>query len=202
MPAARPAPGEPGYARRVRFTPTPLDGAWAIDLDLHEDERGAFARAFCEREFSDHGLPVRYPQCNLSINSRRGTLRGMHFNGEPYGEAKLVRCVRGALFDVIVDLRRDSLTRLDWFAIELTADNRRALFVPAGFAHGFITLADNTDAYYHMGDNFRPDASRGIRWDDPSLGIEWPMPPAVISPRDASYPDIEPANFDAATWDA
>jgi dTDP-4-dehydrorhamnose 3,5-epimerase len=192
----------PGYAPRVHFAETPLAGAWVIDLDRHADERGAFARTYCEREFTEHGLPQRFPQANLSMNTKAGTLRGMHFNREPYGESKLVRCVRGALYDVIVDLRAESPTRLASYGVELSADNGRALFIPAGFAHGFLTLADETDAYYHMGEFFQPDAARGLRWDDPALAIDWPFDPAVISERDATYPDINPQTFDPATWEA
>jgi dTDP-4-dehydrorhamnose 3,5-epimerase len=186
----------------VHFAETSLAGAWVIDLERHGDERGAFARTFCEREFSEHGLPQRFPQANLSMNAKAGTLRGMHFNREPYGESKLVRCVRGALYDVIVDLRRESPTRLASYGVELSADNGRALFIPAGFAHGFLTLTDETDAYYHMGEFFQPDAARGLRWDDPALAIDWPFDPAVISDRDATYPDIDPETFDPETWEA
>lgn len=179
----------------MRFAATPLDGLVVIDLDVHADDRGGFARTFCEAEFADAGLPTRFPQCNLSFNAAAGTLRGMHYNAAPHGEAKVVRCVRGALHDVVVDLRPDSATRFEWFGVELTARNRRALFVPAGFAHGFLTLTDETDAHYHMGANYRPDAARGFRWDDPSIGIDWPIDPVVMSPTDAAYPDVDPETF-------
>lgn len=168
-----------------------------VHLERHVDDRGSFARAFCEREFAEHGLPTRFPQCNLSSNRARGTLRGMHFNVAPFGEAKLVRCVRGAVHDVIVDLRAGSPTRLQWFGVDLTADGGEALFVPSGFAHGFITLEDLTDVYYHMSDFFRPDAARGFRWDDPAVGIDWPLQPVVISERDANYPDLDPDSIEA-----
>lgn len=181
----------------MRFEPLPLPGAWVIRLERHSDERGSFARAFCEREFSEHGLPTRFPQCNLSSNRSRGTLRGMHFNAHPFGEAKLVRCVRGAVHDVIVDLRAESPTRLQWIGLDLTADGGEALFVPPGFAHGFITLDDETDVFYHMGEFFRPDAARGFRWDDDHVGIEWPIEPTVISARDATYPDLDPDSIEA-----
>jgi dTDP-4-dehydrorhamnose 3,5-epimerase len=186
----------------VQFSPTPLAGAWVIELQSHRDVRGAFARTFCEEEFAANGLPVRFPQCNLSSNTVAGTMRGMHFNRSPFGESKLVRCVRGAVFDVILDLRPDSPTRLQWFGAELSADNGRALFVPADFAHGFLTLADGSDVYYHMGALYRADAARGIRWDDPSLRIEWPRDVEAISDRDATYPDLDPTTFDPATWAA
>jgi dTDP-4-dehydrorhamnose 3,5-epimerase len=182
----------------VRFEPTPLSGAWVIELERHADERGSFARAFCEVEFAEHELPIHFPQANLSSNNEAGTLRGLHFNRAPYGEAKLVRCVRGALFDVIVDLRRDSPTRWGWFGVDLSADNGRALLIPDGFAHGFITREAATDVLYHMSRVHRPDAGRGIRWDDPSIGIGWPSVPRVISHRDATYSSIDKATFDLA----
>lgn len=177
----------------MRFERLPLAGAWIIDLERHEDERGSFARAFCEDEFAEHGLPIHYPQANLSTNRRSGTLRGMHLNVRAAWEAKLVRCVRGAVYDVIVDVREESSTRHGWTGVELSAENGRALFVPEGFAHGFVTLADETDVYYQMGAVFRPWAARGFRWDDPTFGITWPRIPAVISERDATYPDYDPS---------
>jgi dTDP-4-dehydrorhamnose 3,5-epimerase len=175
------------------FTETELPGAYVIDLERHEDERGFFARAFCEREFAAHGLPARFPQANLSRNTRTGTLRGMHFEAPPSAEAKLVRCVAGAIHDVILDLRQGSASYLKWTSALLSAENGRALFVPAGFAHGFITLLDDTDVFYQMGDFFRPGGARGLRWDDPKLGIVWPAQPTVISERDAKYPDFDPS---------
>jgi dTDP-4-dehydrorhamnose 3,5-epimerase len=174
----------------MRFEPTPVDGAWVIELEPHDDDRGSFARTYCDDEFAAHRLPTHFPQCNLSRNTRAGTMRGMHYNVAARAEAKLVRCVRGAVHDVIVDLRRGSPTRGRWFGVELTADDGRALFVPKGFAHGFLTLADQTDVYYHMSEMFSPDAARGFRWDDPAFGIHWPAPPSVISERDATYPDV------------
>jgi dTDP-4-dehydrorhamnose 3,5-epimerase len=177
----------------MQFQPTALDGAWVIDLDRHCDERGSFARAFCEEEFAEHGLVTRFPQCNLSTNERAGTLRGMHANVATHFEAKLVRCVRGAIHDIIIDLRPGSPTEREWLGVDLTAENGRALFVPEGFAHGFITLADTSDVYYHMSDFFHAEAARGFRWDDPAFGVRWPRPPAVISSRDASYPDFTPS---------
>jgi dTDP-4-dehydrorhamnose 3,5-epimerase len=176
----------------MRFEPLPLEGAWIIELERNVDERGSFARTFCEQEFAEHGLPIHYPQCNLSTNRRTGTLRGMHANIHSKSESKLVRCVRGAIFDVIIDVRPDSPSHHQWAGVELTADNGRALFVPEGFAHGFLTLADETDVYYHMGAVFQPSAARGFRWDDPAFGVTWPQPPTVISERDATYPDFVP----------
>jgi dTDP-4-dehydrorhamnose 3,5-epimerase len=176
----------------VRFERAPLDGAWIIDLEPNRDDRGSFSRSFCEREFAAHGLPVRFPQSNISANNRAGTLRGMHFNEPGFEESKVVRCTRGAVHDVIIDLRRDSPTFQRWFGVDLDADGGRALFVPDGFAHGFITLVDNTDVSYQMGAFYEPQAALGVRWDDPAFDIQWPRPPAVISPRDATYPDFEP----------
>jgi dTDP-4-dehydrorhamnose 3,5-epimerase len=175
----------------MRFRELALAGAYAIELVPHCDERGFFARTFDEAELESHGLPVRFPQGNLSRNKRAGTLRGMHYAAPPSAESKLVRCTSGAVYDVIVDLRVGSPSYRRWVGAELTAENGLSLFVPAGFAHGFITLLDDTDVHYQMGDVFKPESARGFRWNDPAFGIEWPRPPEVISPRDASYPDLE-----------
>ncbi len=176
----------------MRFSETTLPGAFVIELERREDERGFFARTFCEREFAEHGLPTQFPQCNLSRNDYAGTLRGMHFERLPNRESKLVRCASGAIFDVIVDLRPDSPARYRWFGVELSRDGGRALFVPAGCAHGFVTLTDATDVFYHMGDSYRPGAARGFRWNDPRFAITWPRAPALMSDRDATYPDFTP----------
>jgi dTDP-4-dehydrorhamnose 3,5-epimerase len=178
------------------FKRTKLAAATVIDLEVRNDERGFFARSFCEREFAEHGLPTRFPQCNISHNLRGGTLRGMHYQAAPHREAKLVRCIRGAIFDVIIDLRVGSPTRYEWIGEELTADNGRALFVPEGFAHGFITLVDDTQVFYHMSELFQAEGGRGARWDDPRFGVTWPRAPQVISERDATYPDFDPSQFD------
>jgi dTDP-4-dehydrorhamnose 3,5-epimerase len=180
----------------VHFTKTPLESALVVDLDRREDPRGFFARSFCEREFAEHGLPTRFPQCNISRNVRKGTLRGMHFNTAPHAESKLVRCASGAIYDVIVDLRRDSRTRLESFGVELSRENGRALFVPAGFAHGFLTLTDDVDVFYHMGEFFHAEAARGFRWNDATFAIRWPSVPSVISERDATYPDFDRDRLD------
>jgi dTDP-4-dehydrorhamnose 3,5-epimerase len=180
----------------MQFVPTGIEGVVIIDWEPHRDHRGAFARTFCTDEFDAHGLPTSFPQCNLSINDRAGTLRGLHFNQSPHGESKLVRCVRGAIHDVVVDLRQDSPTRFRHVAVELTADNHRALFMPADMAHGFVTLEDDTDVYYHMGSAYVPGVARGLRWDDPSLAVEWPLAPTVMSDADATYPDLDPESFD------
>jgi dTDP-4-dehydrorhamnose 3,5-epimerase len=174
----------------MRFTPTNLTGSFVIDPERHEDERGWFARSFCTDEFAAHGLPVVFPQHNVSFNRRRGTLRGLHYQTAPYEEPKVVRCVRGAVFDAIVDIRPDSATWGMWVAYELNADNGRALYVPPGFAHGFQTLADDCEVLYLMGQQYVPGHAAGIRYDDPSIGLLWPLPPTVISERDLAFPAI------------
>jgi dTDP-4-dehydrorhamnose 3,5-epimerase len=174
----------------VIFTETPLRGAFLIDLDLQPDKRGFFARTFCAREFEKRGLNPAVVQCNLSSNSKAGTLRGMHFQTPPASEAKLVRCVRGALHDVIVDLRPESATYRRHFAVELSAQNHRALFIPECFAHGFLTLADETDVEYQMSEFYQPGCASGFRYDDPKFGIGWPQPIEVISEQDLNWPDF------------
>jgi dTDP-4-dehydrorhamnose 3,5-epimerase len=180
----------------VHFNATKLAHAFVIDIEPHGDERGFFARTFCEREFAAHDLPTRFPQCNLSRNRRAGTLRGMHYAAAPHREAKLVRCTSGAIHDVIVDLRSGSPTRFEWIGVELSAETGRALYVPEGFAHGFLTLTDDVDVFYHMGEFFHADGARGFRWNDPTFKIDWPSAPAVISERDAAYPDFTATGFD------
>jgi len=174
----------------VRFTETSLAGAWVIDPDRHEDERGFFARTYDRAEFEARGMDPAVVQCNTSFNARAGVLRGMHYQAEPHGEPKLVRCTRGTVFDVIVDLRPDSPTHRRWFGAELSVADGRALYVPAGLAHGFQTLVDASEVLYMMGHEYVPDAARGVRWDDPAFAIAWP--PAderIISPRDRAHPD-------------
>jgi dTDP-4-dehydrorhamnose 3,5-epimerase len=180
----------------VRFTDAGLPGAWLLELEPIEDERGFFARTFSEEEFAAHGLVARYPQGNLSWNRRRGTLRGMHYQAAPYREAKLVRCVRGAIHDVIVDLRPGSSSRCRWIGVDLDAEGRSALYVPPGFAHGFVTLRDDTEVVYQMGEVYVAGAARGVRWNDPAFDIRWPLEPVVISERDRGYPDYDPSRFD------
>lgn len=174
------------------FVHTRLPGALVVELDRKTDDRGFFARTFCEREFSEQGLPTRFPQCNLSRNGAKGTMRGMHFNAPPHEEAKLVRCVRGAIYDVIIDLRPGSPTLHEWIGVELSADNGKALFIPKGFAHGFLTLSANTDVFYHMDSFYEPGAARGLRHNDPFFRIKWPERIETLSPRDAEYPDYSP----------
>ena len=181
----------------MRFRPTPLGGAVVVELERHEDDRGFFARTYCDREFAAAGLPTAWPQQNLSHNNRAGTLRGMHYNAAPHHEAKLVRCVNGAIWDAVVDLRPGSPTRLQWFGVEISAEAGNALYVPEGFAHGFITLRDQTDVYYLMGKLFQGAVARGFRWNDPRIGIAWPAEPRVIADRDRTYPDLDPADPDA-----
>ena len=174
----------------MRFVETGLAGAWLIEIEAVADERGMFARTYCDREFEERGIAFRAVQCNTSFNRRRGTLRGMHYQEGEAGEAKLVRCTRGAVFDVIVDLRPASTTRLQWFGAELSADNRRMFYVPKDFAHGFMTLVDDSEVFYQMSAFYRPDAARGVRWNDPALSIRWPEGEPILSPRDRAYPDV------------
>jgi len=173
------------------FTETRLRGAFVLELERREDERGFFARTFCAEELRAHRLNAALAQCSVSFNRQRGTLRGMHWQSEPAAEAKLLRVTRGAIHDVILDLRRDSATFKQWFAVELTAENRRELYVPEGFAHGFQTLQDNTEVYYQMSVPFVAALARGVRWNDPAFGIEWPaLEQRILNERDASYPDF------------
>jgi dTDP-4-dehydrorhamnose 3,5-epimerase len=174
------------------FTPLELQGAYIIELEKKEDERGVFARSFCQDEFRRQGLNPAIAQCNISFNRHKGTLRGMHFQAPPVEEDKLVRCTRGAICDVIVDIRRESKTYCRWASTELTAGNHRMLFVPRGFAHGFQTLEDRSEVFYQMSEFYDPRYARGIRWDDPAIGIEWPLKDPVISDKDRSYEDFRP----------
>jgi len=175
------------------FTPTPIPGAFVIELEKRGDDRGFFARAFCENEFSTHGLSPRFVQVNNSLSRNKGTLRGMHYQLAPKAETKLVRCIRGALLDVILDLRQDSPTFGASFSAELSAENRRMMYVPKGFAHGFITLADDTEAFYFVDEFYAPDRERCLRWNDPRFAIPWPAQPTVISDKDRNQNDFDPA---------
>jgi dTDP-4-dehydrorhamnose 3,5-epimerase len=175
------------------FSETDIGGAFLVEVEAIEDERGMFARTFSEEEFSARGLDPRVVQCNLSFNPRTGTLRGLHYQAAPHGEAKLVRCVRGAVFDVAVDLRPDSPTYRRWAAAELSADNRLAFFIPEGCAHGFQTLVEDSEVLYQMSTPYVPGAGRGVSWDDPAFAIAWPSAPRdgrVMSERDAAYPHL------------
>ena len=173
------------------FTETPLAGAFIIEPEPRTDERGYFARVWCQEEFAKRGLDTRLVQCSLSNNTRAGTLRGMHYQADPFPEVKVIRCTRGAIFDVIIDLRRDSFTFARHFAIILSSSNRTALYVPGGLAHGFQTLEDDTDVMYQMSEFYRPSAARGVRWNDSAFGIPWPHTDVrVMAERDAAYPDF------------
>jgi dTDP-4-dehydrorhamnose 3,5-epimerase len=181
----------------VKFIEQRLAGVFVIELERHSDDRGFFARSFCVDELARAGLHTEFPQGNVSFNARRHTLRGMHYQAAPHGEVKIVGCTAGAIYDVVVDLRVGSPTRLSWCAVELTPASGAQLYIPAGFAHGFLTLADATEVSYRMGARYVPDAARGLRWNDPRLAIPWPAPPAVISERDATYPDLDAELADA-----
>lgn len=177
-------------SRSVKFTETRLKGAFTIDIEPVEDERGFFARAGCRREFKAHGLTFDFMQCNLSFNRKKGILRGMHYQIKPNEEIKLVRCTRGAIYDVLVDLRPDSPTFKQWVALHLNAENRRMLYIPGGFAHGFQTLEEETELFYQMSAFYAPESARGVRWDEPAFHIEWPAAERLISAKDQSYPDF------------
>lgn len=170
------------------FQPTPLAGAFVVELERRKDERGFFARSFCQQEFERHGLNPRIAQCNVSFNAKRGTLRGMHYQAKPHEEAKLVRCTHGGVWDVIVDLRPDSRTFKLWHGVELSAENGRALYIPEGMAHGFQTLTDDAELLYLMSQFYHPESARGARWDDPAFGIDWPLANPHMSERDRTFP--------------
>ena len=176
----------------MRFIETGLPGAWLIEPEPIEDARGMFARTYCEREFAARGIAFRVVQCNTSYNVRSGTLRGMHYQAGAAAEDKLVRCTAGAIYDVIVDLRPGSATRLKWYGTELSAANRRMLLVPKGFAHGFKTLIDGAEVFYEMSEFHQPGAAQGVRWNDPALRIRWPGGEPILSERDRGYPDLAP----------
>jgi dTDP-4-dehydrorhamnose 3,5-epimerase len=185
----------------MKFLETRLQGVYEIEAEPREDERGFLARSFCQREFEARGLVTAIAQCSVSYNRERGTLRGMHYQQAPYAEAKLIRCLRGALCDVVIDLRPQSSTFLQWVAVELKARPgrlSRMLYVPEGFAHGFQTLEDDTELFYQISEFHTPEAARGVRWDDPAFRIEWPEPVRVISDRDRTYPDFSVDSLTAA----
>ncbi|MDR3458571.1 MAG: dTDP-4-dehydrorhamnose 3,5-epimerase [Verrucomicrobiae bacterium] len=176
----------------MKFIETPLKGAFVIELEKRGDDRGWFARFFCEREYQQHGLNHKIVQVNTSASKDKGTLRGMHYQLAPKAEDKIVRCLRGGLFDAIIDLRPGSATYRQHFSIELTAENRTMLYVPQGFAHGFITLEPDTEAFYLVTEYYAPERERGIRYNDPQFGIRWPLEPVVISDKDRNQPDFNP----------
>ena len=171
----------------MKITETPLAGVYILDLEPIEDERGFFAVTFSRQRFAEWGLNPCVEQCNLSYNHTVGTLRGMHYQEAPYAETKLVACRRGAIYDVVVDLRPDSSTYHQWTSVTLTAENRRMIYIPEGCAHGFQTLEPDTEVSYHVSAPYHPASARGVRWDDPAISIQWPLPVSVISPRDAAY---------------
>jgi dTDP-4-dehydrorhamnose 3,5-epimerase len=181
----------------VIFKETKLKGAYVIELEPVEDERGFFARSFCKQEFEKHSLKMNIVQCNISYNRKKGTLRGMHYQVAPHEEAKLVSCIRGTIYDVIIDLRPSSPTYCQWFAIELPAHcsrltaNYKMLYIPKGFAHGFQTLEDDTEVFYQMSEFYHSECAKGVRWDDPAFEIEWPFTPSIISEKDRSYPNFQ-----------
>jgi dTDP-4-dehydrorhamnose 3,5-epimerase len=176
----------------VIFRELELPGAFAIDLEPRRDERGFFARAFCGNEFAQHGLETAVVQANLSQNVARGTLRGMHYQRAPYAEVKVVRCVSGAIYDVIIDIRPESPTYRKWLGVELTRDNRRALYVPEGFAHGYQALEDDSEVLYLVSQFYTPSHEAAIRWNDPQFSVRWPLPDPILSPKDALHPDFTP----------
>ncbi|MEA5463764.1 dTDP-4-dehydrorhamnose 3,5-epimerase [Leptothoe sp. PORK10 BA2] len=179
----------------MKFIPTHLKDAYIIEPERLEDERGFFARTWCKEEFSINGLDPNVFQCSISFNIKRGTLRGMHLQLPPFAETKLVRCTRGAIYDVIIDLRPSSETYLQWTFAELTPDNQKTLYVPKGFAHGFQTLEDNTEIFYQISESYAPEHARGIRWNETIFNIDWPEPVSLMSRRDQEYEDFIPADF-------
>jgi|SRR5215472_3895922 len=174
------------------FRETHISGVFDIVLEPMRDGRGFFARSWCQKEFEDYGLNPKVVQCNVSFNARKGTLRGMHYQEAPKGEAKLVRCTSGSIYDVVIDLRPDSFTYKRWVAAILAADQWNMMYVPEGCAHGFLTLADNTEVFYQMSEFYSPDFARGVRWNDPAFQITWPAKIEVISERDRTYADFAP----------
>lgn len=185
----------------MRFIETPINDCFVIEAEPHEDARGLFARMWCAQEFAEASLPASYVQSSLSRNPELATVRGMHFQQPPSKEGKLVRCTRGGVFDVIVDIRHNSSTFLTAYSVDLTAQNLRAVFIPPGCAHGFQTIVEDTDVLYQMTDYYAPKLSTGFRWDDPALGIKWPLPVSLISSRDREYPDLDESRLRSLTWE-
>lgn len=177
------------------FTATDIEGVLVIDVEKQEDERGFFARSWCRRDFSVHSISAEFAQSSVSFNRSRGTLRGLHYQAAPHEEAKLVRCTQGVIYDVVVDVRAGSATFLRHVGVVLSAENHRALYVPEGCAHGFLTLSDDAEVLYHMSQFYEPAATRGVRWDDPRFGISWPEPVRIIADRDRTYPDFQPSFY-------
>ncbi|MFZ3215831.1 MAG: dTDP-4-dehydrorhamnose 3,5-epimerase [Candidatus Acidiferrales bacterium] len=174
----------------MTFNKAKIAGVFEIRIEPKSDERGFFARSWCRKEFEDRGLDPSLAQCNISFNTHKGTLRGMHYQTEPFAETKIIRCTQGAIYDVVLDLRPRSATFKDWIAVHLTAENRNMIYIPKGCAHGFLSLQDHTEVFYQMSDFYHPESARGVRWNDPAFGITWPAEVAVISDRDRTYPDF------------
>jgi dTDP-4-dehydrorhamnose 3,5-epimerase len=175
----------------VKFAASQLQGVYIVEIEPVEDDRGFFARTWCAREFAANGLSIERAQFSVSFNRRKGTLRGMHYQAAPHEEVKIVQCVAGAIYDVVVDLRRDSTTYAEWFGIELSARNHTMLYIPEGFAHGFQTLTDEAEVGYQISEFFEPEYARGFRWDDPAVGIQWPLSVTAISERDRHLPTFQ-----------
>ncbi len=175
----------------MKFIETPLSGAYIIELEKYADERGYFARTYCQKEFRSRGLHDTFVQSNVSYNKQKGTLRGMHYQAEPYGEVKVVACTAGEIYDVIIDLRPDSETYCRWFGVSLSETYEQSLYIPKGFAHGFQTIRDNSIVHYQMGEFYQPEYARGVRWNDPVFGIQWPLPVSTVSEKDSNYPDFK-----------
>lgn len=180
-----------GIVSNMQFHETKLPGVFEIYIEPHSDDRGFFARSWCQKEFEAHGLNTRLVQCNISFNLRKGTLRGMHFQAQPHAEAKVVRCTKGAIYDVILDMRPSSLAYRNWVAVVLTSAKRNMVYIPEGCAHGFLTLEGETEVFYLMSEFYVGESARGVRWNDRAFGIQWPDRVEVISQRDAAYPDFE-----------
>lgn len=179
----------------MKFVETELKGAFVVELDLLKDERGFFTRTWCKKEFEQHGFNPNMAQCNISFNRRKNTLRGMHYQISPFEETKIVRCTMGAIYDVIVDLRPDSKTFMRWIAVELSSENRKMIYIPEGFAHGFQTLRVDTEVFYQMSEFYAPEYARGVRWNDPNFNIKWPDGIRIISDRDRNFPNFNPKSL-------
>ena len=177
----------------MKFTEMPIAGVILVELEPASDDRGFFARTYCREEFTRHGLDPEIAQCSMAFSAKAGTVRGMHYQRDPHGEVKLIRCTRGAVYDVVVDLRSDSSTFRRWYGVELSADNRRMLYIPRGIAHGYQSLQDGTEISYQMSTPYHPEAAAGVRWDDPAFGVIWPLEVTVIAERDRTYPNFGPS---------
>ena len=176
----------------MKWTALPLSGAYLVEIQSISDNRGFFARTWCLDEARELGLAVDFPQCSLSYNTRKGTIRGMHYQAPPHAETRLVRCTSGAIYDVLLDLRPDSPTFCKWFATEISAENHKSVYIPTGFAHGFQSLCDHSEVFYQISESYHPDCARGVRWNDIAFSITWPLEALILSERDRSFPDFRP----------